>query len=80
MLRAEVTGNAIEISLPRSDVALLALSALMLAGLIALAGWRVAVVALGLSIAGAWSVGAAQSWGASAGPRREPRHAGPESR
>jgi hypothetical protein len=79
MLRAEVTGNAIEISLPRSDVALLALSALMLAGLIALAGWRVAVVALGLSIAGAWSVGAAQS-GASAGTRREPRHAGPESR
>jgi hypothetical protein len=67
MLRAEVTNNAIEIWLPRSDVALLALSALMLAGLIALAGWRVAAVTLGLSIAGAWILGAAQSWGTSTG-------------
>jgi hypothetical protein len=79
MLRVEVTGNALEISLPRSDAALLALSALMLAGLLALAGWRVAAVALGLSIAGAWIVGAAQSWGDNTGAGSQRRQAWPES-
>ena len=59
-MRAGVTGNAIEICISRSDVALLALSALILCVLLALGGWQVATIALGLSIAGAGIIGAVQ--------------------
>lgn len=60
MLRAEITGNAIEIWLSRSDLALLAVSAVMLGVLLSVAGWQVAAAALGLSIVGAGIIGAAQ--------------------
>jgi uncharacterized protein YabE (DUF348 family) len=63
MLRAEVADNAIEIRLSRSDLALLIVSALMLGVLLMLASWQVALVALGVSIAGTAVVGTAQRWG-----------------
>jgi hypothetical protein len=59
-MRAEVIGNAIEIVISRGDVALLALSALMLAMLFVLGGWQIAITALGLSVAGAGVIGAVQ--------------------
>jgi hypothetical protein len=59
-MRAEVIGNAIEIRISRGDVALLALSALMLAMVFVLGGWHVAITALGLSVAGAGVIGAVQ--------------------
>ena len=62
MLRAEITDNAIEIWLSRSDAAPLAVSAVMLGVLLSMAGWQVTAVALGLSIGGAEIVGAAQRW------------------
>jgi uncharacterized protein YabE (DUF348 family) len=62
MFRAEVTDNAIEIRLSRSDLALLVVSALMLGVLLMLASWQVALVALGVSIAGTAVVDTAQRW------------------
>jgi uncharacterized protein YabE (DUF348 family) len=62
MLRAEVADNAIEIRLSRSDLALLIVSALMLGVLLMLASWQVALVALGVSIAGTAVVDTAQRW------------------
>jgi hypothetical protein len=59
-MRAEVIGNAIEIRISRDEVALLALSALMLAMVFVLGGWHVAITALGLSVAGAGVIGAVQ--------------------
>jgi hypothetical protein len=59
-MRAKVIGNAIEIVISRGDVALLALSALMLAMVFVLGGWHVAITALGLSVAGAGVIGAVQ--------------------
>lgn len=63
MSRAEVTGNSIEIWMYRSDLALLAASAVMLVVLFAFAGWRVALTALALSLASAGVLASAQRSG-----------------
>jgi hypothetical protein len=60
LLRVEITGNGIEIWLSRSDLALLAVSAVVLGVLLSVAGWQVAAGALGLSVVGAGIIGAAQ--------------------
>ena len=59
--RAHVSGNAIEVSLSFGDVLLFALSILMVAGLTLLAGWQIAFVALGVSLAGAGIVDVIQA-------------------
>jgi hypothetical protein len=55
-LRVEVTENGVEVRLSRRDVGLLTLSALLLAFLLIGAGWEVASIALGLSVAGAGAI------------------------
>jgi hypothetical protein len=56
MMRAEVTGNAIEVSFSRSEALLLVLSAVMVVTLGLLGGWDIALTALGLSLFGAMAV------------------------
>ena len=56
MMRAAVSGNAIEISFSRAEMALLALSVMLAGVLFVWAGWQVTVVALGLSLIGAGAV------------------------
>jgi hypothetical protein len=53
MMKAEVSGNAIEIVAPRSEVLLLGISAVLLGALLGFAGWQVAFVTLGVSLMGA---------------------------
>ena len=60
MMRAEVVGNAIEVTLSRSDAILLAMSAALALLLAFAAGWPVAVVAAGLSLLGAVAVDSVQ--------------------
>lgn len=60
MMKAEVTANAIEFEISRSEALLLGLSALFVVALTVLAGWEVAFVALGLSLLGAAAVDMAQ--------------------
>lgn len=56
MMKAEVTGNAIELSFSRSEALLLGISVVLVAVLTVLAGWQVAFVAFGLSLLGAVAV------------------------
>ena len=73
-MRAGVSGNAIEVRFSPEDVALLALSALIVVGLMVLAGWQIALEALGVSLLGAGIVLAVQAVdGATGGSRREGR-------
>jgi hypothetical protein len=60
MMKAEVTGNAIEFSFSAGEALLLGISALFVVVLTVLAGWQVAFVALGLSLFGAGAVDAVQ--------------------
>ena len=59
-MKVQVIDNAIELSLPRSDALLFGISFLLVAILAALAGWRVALAAFGVSLMGAGAVAVAQ--------------------
>ena len=56
MMKAEVSGNAIEVTFSPSEALLLGLSVLLVVVLTVVAGWQVAFVALGLSLLGAGAV------------------------
>lgn len=60
MMKAEVTGNAIEVSVSSGEAVLLGISTVLVVILTVLAGWQVAFVALGLSLLGAAGVDAVQ--------------------
>ena len=60
MMKAEVTGNAIEVSVSAGEAVLLGISILLVVVLTVLAGWQVAFVALALSLLGAGAVDAVQ--------------------
>ena len=60
MMKAEVTGTAIEVSVSASEAVLLGISALFVIVLTVVAGWQVAFVALALSLLGAGAVDAVQ--------------------
>jgi hypothetical protein len=55
-MKAEVSGNAIELSLSRGDAISLAISMVFVIALLVLAGWPTAFVALGVSLLGAGMV------------------------
>ena len=59
-MKAEVAGNAIELSLSPSEAMLLGISVLLVAVLMLVAGWEIALVALGLSLLGAGAVAVVQ--------------------
>lgn len=60
MMKAEVSGNSIELTFSPSEVLLLGISVVMVAMLFFVAGWQIAFVALGLSLLGAGAVDAVQ--------------------
>ena len=56
MMKAQISGNAVELSLPAGEALSLGISAAMVGVLLLVAGWQVAFVALGLSVGGAVAV------------------------
>lgn len=60
MMKAEVSGNTLEFSFSPREASMLGISVAMVVALLVLAGWQIAFVALGLSLAGAGAVDAVE--------------------
>ncbi|HET7482571.1 MAG TPA: hypothetical protein VFK89_06900 [Actinomycetota bacterium] len=56
MMRAQVTGNAIQFSVSRTEVLLIVASIVMVLMLVVFAGWKIAAIAVGMSALGAVAV------------------------